>query len=140
MKTSKIILGGIAGAVAFFFLGWLVYGIILNDFMEANFNNCAARPMDDMVWWAIILSNLCMGFLIALVFAWANLKKVMNGVIIALILGFLVAASMDLSMYSMSTLFLGRKPLVVDIAVSTVLWGVVGFIVAFVMTYGKKDS
>jgi hypothetical protein len=56
MNTKKILYGGITGGVAFFFLGWLIYGILLN--YEANQNQCAARPMDQFIWPALILSNL----------------------------------------------------------------------------------
>ena len=34
MNYKKIIIGGIAGGIAYFFLGWLVYGILLANFME----------------------------------------------------------------------------------------------------------
>ncbi len=33
MKTNKILLAGLAGAVLNFFLGWLVYGMLLYDFI-----------------------------------------------------------------------------------------------------------
>jgi len=35
MKT-KFMLAGLAGGVFYFFLGWLVYGILLMNFYESN--------------------------------------------------------------------------------------------------------
>jgi hypothetical protein len=140
MKTSKIIFGGLAGGLAFFLLGWLVYGILLNNFMLNNYNNCSSRPMEDMVWWAIILSNLGMAFLIAIVIGWSNAKNIVDGIKIAAILGFMISASMDLSMYSMSTMFLNSKALIIDVVVSTVMWSVVGFVISMVMFMGKKEG
>ncbi|MDP2890621.1 MAG: hypothetical protein Q8P34_16865 [Bacteroidota bacterium] len=54
METNKILLGTLAGGVAFFLLGWLIYGILLMDFTMANYNQCNSRPMEDMVMSAIV--------------------------------------------------------------------------------------
>jgi hypothetical protein len=140
MKTSKIIYGGLAGGLAFFLLGWLIYGILLRNFMQVNYNNCASRPMEEMIWWAIILSNLGMSYLIAIVISWANSRTIAGGIKIAAILGFLISASMDLSMYSMSTMFLNSKALIIDVFVSTLMWAAVGFIISLVMLMGKKAA
>ena len=69
MKTIKILLGGLAGGVTFFLLGWLVYGVLLNGYMMANTNQCAAKPMQDMVMWSMFLSNFALGCLLALIFS-----------------------------------------------------------------------
>jgi hypothetical protein len=140
MKTSKIILGGLAGSVAFFFLGWLVYGIILNDFTATNYNNCASRPNNEMIWAALILSNLFMGFLVAMAIARTNVKTTLDAIFMSAALGLMVAAAMDFSMYSMSTTFLNAKAVLVDIAIGTLLYGTVGFIEALVMLGGKKKT
>ena len=49
MKTNKILLGGIVGAVAFFFLGWLIWGVFLTDFMQANYDQSLMKAEDDMI-------------------------------------------------------------------------------------------
>lgn len=138
MKTNKILIGGFAGGVTFFFLGWLVYGILLNSYMVANLNQCAAKPMGEMTWWAMILSNLTLGLLISLVFSWSNTRGVRDGAKVAAILGLLMAASFDLSSYSMSNLFNNITALVIDVLVYTVLVTIVGVVVALVM--GKKED
>jgi uncharacterized membrane protein YbaN (DUF454 family) len=138
MKTNKILIGGVAGGVTFFFLGWLVYGILLNSYMVANLNQCAAKPMGEMTWWAMILSNLTLGLLISLVFSWSNTRGVRDGAKVAAILGLLMAASFDLSSYSMSNLFNNITALVIDVLVYTVLVTIVGVVVALVM--GKKED
>jgi len=140
MKTNKILLGGIAGGVAFFLLGWLFYGVLLMDFTTANNNQCAVRPMGDMVWWAMILSNLALGFLISWVFSWSNTKGAMAGAKVAGILGFLVAVSIDLSMYSMSTSFNNLVAVVVDVIAYTTMTAVVGIVVVWVMGMGRREA
>lgn len=138
MKTSKILLGGLAGGVAFFLLGWVVYGMLLMDYMMANSNQCAARPMQEMVWWAMILSNLAYGFLLAIVFSWSNTKGIMAGAKVAGIIGLLFALSIDFSFYSMTSMFPSLSPLFVDIIASTCMSVIAGVIIAWVMGMGKN--
>lgn len=78
--NKRTLIGGIVGGVAFFFLGWLVYGILLLDFYNANGNQSINRPMEEMVWWALIASNLFSGFLVAIVFDWTNTIDVAAGI------------------------------------------------------------
>jgi hypothetical protein len=54
MKANKILLGGIAGAVTFFLLGWLIYGLLLADYFTANYDQSIMRPIEEMKWWGII--------------------------------------------------------------------------------------
>ncbi|MCX6231048.1 MAG: hypothetical protein NTZ33_05850 [Bacteroidetes bacterium] len=137
MKTSKILLGGLAGGVGFFFLGWIIYGMLLNSFTTANYNQCAARPMADMVWWAMIVSNLVYGLFLAIIFNWAKVEGIVAGVKTAAIIGFLMAVSMDLSYYSMSTTFLNFSAVIIDILAYTFMTVLVGIIIALVM--GKRS-
>ena len=138
MKTKQILLGGLAGGVTFFFLGWLVYGVLLSGYMAANLNQCAAKPMNEMVWWAMILSNLALGLLLSVVFSWSNTKGIRDGAKVAAIIGLLAAASFDLSSYSMNNLFNSITALLVDVITYTILVTVTGVVVALVM--GKKDE
>ena len=140
MKTSRIIFGGLAGSVAFFFLGWMIYGIILHNFIQANYNNCAARPMEEMVWPALILSNLFMGYLIALAISKTGVKNTLQAIGMTAALGFLISASMDFSVYSMNTVYLNAKALTLDIVIGTLMYGFVGFVEALIMLPGKKQK
>lgn len=140
MKTNKILLGGIAGAIAFFLLGWLIYGILLMDYTTANYNQCAARPMDDMVWWAMILSNLAFGFLLSIVFSWSNTKGILAGAKVGGIIGLLFSTTVDFSIYSMSITFSNLSAVFVDIITYTVMTLIVGIVVALVMGIGKKEA
>jgi hypothetical protein len=137
MKTSKILLSGLAGGVGFFFLGWLIYGILLMNFATINYNQCAARPMEDMVWWAMIVSNLAYAYLLAIIFNWAKVEGIVAGAKTAGIIGLFIAVSMDLSFYSMSTTFLNFKAVIIDIVVYTFITVLVGIIVALVR--GKRS-
>jgi hypothetical protein len=140
MKTNKILFGGLAGGLAFFLLGWLVYGVLMMDYMNANYNQCAMKPMEEMVWWALLLSNFASGFMLAFIFSWSNTSGWMAGAKVAGIIGLLMYISFDLSMYSMSTMYRGLDVVFVDILVATVFIAVVGAIIGFVMGMGKKEA
>jgi len=64
---KKVIIAGITGAVAYFLIGWVVFGILMKDFYATHMNTSIQRAETDMVWWALILSNLIWGFFMAYV-------------------------------------------------------------------------
>lgn len=140
MKTKRILFGGVAGGIAFFFIGWLVYGILLRDFAEANYNQSISKPDGEMVWWALILSNLAYGFLFSYVFSLGNIRNLKAGAMAGAILGLLMALSVDLGMYSMNDIYLGFFPVVVDVLVYVVLSAVIGMIVAYFMGLVKENA
>ena len=135
---KKILFGGVTGGVAFFFLGWLVYGILLMNYTSTNYNQCAARSMEEMIWWAMILSNLAFGFLLSIIFSWTDTKGMLAGAKIAGIIGLLIAISIDFSMYSMSTMFLHFTTVFVDIIAYTLMTTIAGVLIAWVMGMVKE--
>ncbi len=132
----KILRGTIAGGVVFFLLGWLVYGVLLMDYATANMNQCAARPMDEMVWWAVIASSLLTGLLLTMVLNWAGAKAIVDGLKTGAVFGVLLGSSMDLGFWSMTTMYNNFAVLVVDVAVYTLMMSVVGMVI--VLLWGKN--
>ena len=81
MNTKKVLLSGIAGGIVYFLLGWLIYGILLMDYMSANSSPGVMKSEDQMVWWALITSNLIYGILISyLLNAVGNITSSSKGV------------------------------------------------------------
>lgn len=140
MNTNKILVGGIVGGIAFFFLGWLIYGILLAGYMAANGNASIMRPMEQMIWWALVLSNLIWGFLLAIVFSWSNTIGWMAGAKKAAIFGLLLGLSMDLGFYAMSTMYSNMTAMFVDILASVVMTTIAGAIIAWAMSMVKKEA
>jgi hypothetical protein len=98
MNTTKTFIGGIAAAVVFFLLGYLAYGILLADYMH-SFVPGVDRSMDTIVYWALIVGNLCFGFAISYAVNRSG-ATVMSGVATGLIIGFLFSAGFDFTMYA----------------------------------------
>lgn len=132
----KILRGTVFGGISYFLLGWLVWGILLMDFMSANMNQCASRPEEEMVWWAIIVSNLAAALLLTLILNWSKAKGVVDGFLTGALFGFLFGSIIDLSTWSMTTMYNNAGPLLVDILASTVVFAVVGMII--VITWGRE--
>jgi hypothetical protein len=139
MNTNRILVGGIVGGVVFFLLGWLIYGIILAGYFAANGNPSIMRPMDQMIWWALILSNLSWGFTLAVIFSWSNTSGWMEGAKKGAVFGLLTALAIDLGYYAMSTMYSNIMPVLVDAVATVVMVGIGGALIAWAMgKSGKK--
>ena len=133
----RIIKGTIIGAICFLVIGGIIYGLLLDSFVTANSDPNVSRPMEDVVWWAVILTNLVLGLLFTLVLYWSGAKVVTDGLKTGALFGLILTLYLDLTVYSISTLFT-LTYLVVDVVVMTFLTAVVGMVV--VLTWGKDKN
>ncbi|MDZ4758613.1 MAG: hypothetical protein SGJ10_10835 [Bacteroidota bacterium] len=138
--NNKTIISGIIGGVAFFLLGWLIYGMMLDSFMKENMSQAVARKMEEMVWWALILSCFVNGYFLSLMLGWSNTQSMSIGLQKGAIIGLLIGLGMDLGMHAMSTVFLNMNALIVDVAACTVMNAIVGGIIGMIMGMGKKTA
>jgi hypothetical protein len=138
MKISKLLIAGIGGGVAFFLLGWLLYGMLLMGFFEKNTLVSAMRPEGEMVWWALILGNLVMGIFLAYVFMqWASIKTLMGGLSGGAIIGAFLGVSMNLTYFGTSAMMTMTGHLV-DMAVYTIMLAITGGVVGWLLGMGKE--
>ncbi len=136
--TKKIILGTIIGGIAFFLLGWLFYGILFMDFLSSGMNQCANKPGGEMTWWALIASNFITALFLTLFLKWSDAKCIKDGLKTGAIFGFLYAAGIDLSFWSMTTMYNNIKFLLADVAINTVILSLMAMII--VLLWGKEKS
>ena|SRR5690242_1438095 len=139
MNTKKFFLGGIAGGVAFFLLGYLFYGMLFSDFFSKNAGSATgvSRQMDQFVWWALILGNLLFGFILSYVAGKAKIRTLGSGLIAGAILGILFAASFDFTSYGTSNL-MTIKGVWADIVILGVMAAIAGAVVGLVRGMGKE--
>ncbi len=133
MNSKKFLIGGIAGGIAFFLLGWLVWGMLLMDFMKSHSNSSSGvfRTEADMVWWAMVVGNLAMGFLLSYVLSKASINTAAGGISTGAVIGLLMSASIDCTMYAQVNLF-DTTSMIADIGASTVVTGIVGGIIGWI--------
>lgn len=132
----KILRGTIFGGIAFFFLGWLFWGILLMDFSANNYNPDFYLKDNEMIWWALILSNLTYALLQTLFLKWGKAKKWIDGLKIGILFGGLYALSTDLGIYSMTNILLNVWAIIVDTLAYVVITGLMGIVI--VLTWGKS--
>lgn len=136
--NTQILKGTLFGGIAYFLLGWLVYGVLLADFTMSNFNQCANRPSAEMVWWAIIISSFIYALFLTLMLKWSGASTLVGGLKTGALFGVLLSAMNNLSMYSMTTMFNNFWALVADIVVATLIAAVIGAVI--VSLWGKEKA
>lgn len=134
----KILRGTLFGGIAYFLIGWLVYGVLLYNFFNPMINTCANRPEGEMVWWAMIVSNLLIALFLTLFLKWSGARVIVDGLKTGALFGVLFTATIDLSFYSMTTMYNSLLPVLIEIVASAVVLGVIGGII--VLTWGKQEG
>ncbi len=141
MNTNKFIVGGIIGGIAYFILGYLVWGMLLMSFMENNAGTAQGvmKEETDLVWWALIVGNLFGGWALSYVLLKAGAKTAGAGAGVGAAITFLVAASYDFVMLGTTNMMTITGALV-DIAASAVVGAIVGAAIGWYFGMGKKEA
>ncbi|HMR43038.1 MAG TPA: hypothetical protein PKC40_04355 [Saprospiraceae bacterium] len=135
--NSKVLVAGIIGGIVAFLLGWLVYGILLMDFMagQAGSATGVSKEMPDML--PLVLGNLFWGLAYAYIFGtWANIKTFSGGAMGGAIVGGLFAAAFDLIMLG-TTNIMTPTGAIVDVIASIVMSAVVGGVIGWWLGRGS---
>ncbi len=130
MGNNKILIAGLVGGIVSFIAGYLIWGLALKGFAEANAGAVIAnRANEDFQFWAIILGSLASGFLIAMIYGkWATISTLKTGAINGGIIGLLLGISSSFIMYGTTELL--TMPLVI---VNTIGYGVLYAIIGGVV-------
>ena len=141
MNANKFLLAGIAGAVVFFLLGYLTYGMLLADFMKTHAGSAMGVGKDpkDFSFAILFLGNLLYGFLISYIFGKAGITSPGSGFAVGFIIGLLTSASYDCINYATTNLTTGAN-MAADIITFAVMTGISGVAVAWVRGMGKKAA
>ncbi|MDO9512503.1 MAG: hypothetical protein Q7J34_12140 [Bacteroidales bacterium] len=138
MKIGKNLLAILAGGITYFLLGWLVYGIILMDFMQNGTNQSLNRPEEEFIWWAMLLSCFAFSSIITLVYHWSKKTSWLDGAKIGVVMGVLITILLDFSFYSMTTIYLSITPIFIEIVASGINAAIVGIVVGLILCETKK--
>ncbi len=138
MDIKKLLMGGIAGGVAFFLLGWLIYGMLLMNFMNTHPGVAGniGRPEPDFMY--LIIGNLAMGFLFAYIFIKANVNTLANGMVTGGILGLLMGVGVNCVTYATTTAT-SKMAMAADVGGFVVMTAIGGAIIGMVMGMGNKN-
>ena len=95
---TRVLAATVAGGIAFFVLGFVIYGLILDPMvMKPNMKEYAGLVNDPPVWVPLVLGNLVNAFFLAFIFdKWASIRTFVGGLKGGAIVMFLVALTMQL--------------------------------------------
>jgi hypothetical protein len=141
MNTQKFLVSGIVGGIVSFFAGYLIYGVLLSDFFMKNVGSATgvAKAMADMVWWALILGNLCWGLLYSYILNRSGVNTAGGGASMGFVLGLLSTAAVDLVMYGVNNV-MNQTGTFTDIACGAVMGVLVGAAVGLTNGMGAKKA
>jgi hypothetical protein len=142
MNTNKFLIGGIIGGIAYFLLGWLVWGMLLMNFMNEHTTEpgkAVMRGEDNMVWWALIVGNLLWGLTLSYVFVKSGVSSAGGGAAMGAVLGLLISAAINCMLYAQLNAW-DTTSMAVDIVANAVVGAIVGGIVGWYMGMGKKAA
>ncbi len=132
-------MGGIAGGIASFLLGWLIYGVLLKGFYHDNCGTDMAAMREMPIMWALVIGNFGFGFLLSYIFTkWANINSAGGGAQAGAMIGIFSGIGYDMIGYAtMNTM--NMTAAVVDIIVTAVITALVGAVVGMVLGMGTKS-
>jgi uncharacterized membrane protein len=135
MDIKKLLIGTIAGAIVFFFLGWLFYDKLLVDFLRKNPGEIGLTGRQEIKFVFLIAGQVFHALLLTFILLRSNLNSSGGGLLTGAIVGFLLCAAVDFTMYGTS-IILSKKGLMADVMAATVISSVAGAVIGIVT--GRK--
>ena len=134
---SKFIPAALVGMVAIAVFGFLLYGVLFASLFQANMGSATGvmKNPPEFLW--IGLAHIPFGVLLTLVIWWRGATIARGGAATGATLGFLMAASYDLSQYGTTNLW-ALRPTLIDPLISMVLVGAAGAVVG--MMLGRRRA
>lgn len=134
MNIVKILAASVAGGIAFTLLGWLIFGMMLANYMKENMIQYAGLAKDPPEWAPLILFNLAFAWLFAFVFDyWAGIKTFVGGLKGGALLMLPLTLGIDLQYMAFMNVFKSWTPLVVDVIAATIMGAIVGGIIGLLL-------
>ncbi|MBK6545589.1 MAG: hypothetical protein IPO78_03700 [Saprospiraceae bacterium] len=124
--NTKTIIAAVIGGLSSFLLGWLFYGILFKDALAGMCGSATGvmRADDQMVFWALALGNVVIGYLVAYIFSnWAGINTFIGGAKAGALLGLLFSLGFDLIMYATSNITT-LNGVFLDVLIQTIMWAI----------------
>lgn len=143
--SKRFLLSGLAATAANLVLHVVAHFLFLKDFYRSHpagseeFVRQLVRPADQLLGWALALSALTMGFLIAVVMHWAGARTFGAGLKKGALFGLLFWTSVNFGLYSSSHLF-SQASTFVDSASSATVMMLASAVAAWVLGRGSSPK
>jgi len=132
--SVKTIVAAVAGGAVFFLLGFLIYGLALNQTMQSMTVQYSGLFKLEPNFIAIALFTLAWGGLLAMIFDyWADIRTFAGGAIAGAIIMFLIAFAHEMQTKAFMALTIGYTPVIINVLVTAFMGAVAGGVVASVL-------
>ena len=125
-----MLVGGLIGGVAFFLLGYLLYGLLFGNALAAC-TSCQ-RPMEEINFICLGVGDLFIGLAISYIFSrWASVSTFMGGATAGATLGLLMSIGFVSINYATTSMYSGTTCMIYTIIIEVIMWGVVGGLIGW---------
>ena len=143
--NTKTLLAAFVGAIAAFFLGWVVFGILMDPIYKEHMISYEGlhKDMEQMgvsSYIALFVANLAWSLAIALICSWSNMVGFMKGAVIGATIGFLMGLQYDMFYVALMNMYKDAMIVVIDLIVGAVFSAIIGGIIGWMMGMGKKTT
>ena len=135
MTTQKLLVGTIVGWVVLFFLGYLIFGILMADFYRANAGTATGVEKMPLNLVAIGIGQLAAAGALTLILSWVGVRSIVQGAMMGGVVGLLFFLGVDLTTFG-STNTSTLKVTLVEPVIIGILYAIAGGAIAAVA--GKK--
>jgi hypothetical protein len=134
MDIKKLLLGGLIGGISALIVGYLLFGIILADYMAEN---AAHTKEPDMVW--LVAGHLVYGILMTYIFSkWAGIKTAITGAKAGALIALLGGLAFNWIWHGVSDMFPGGcVATLLDAAGGAVVWAIGGAAIGWFLGRGE---
>jgi len=138
--SVKTIVAAVAGGAVFFLLGFLIYGLALNQTMQSMTVQYSGLFKLEPNFIAIALFTLAWGGLLAMIFDyWADIRTFAGGAIAGAIIMFLISFAHEMQTKAFMALTIGYTPVIINVLVTAFMGAVAGGVVASVLGMLTKN-
>jgi hypothetical protein len=139
---TRVLAATVAGGIAFFILGFVIYGLILDPMvMKPNMIEYAGMMKDPPMWIPLVLANLVNAFLLAFIFdKWASISTFAGGLKGGAIVMFIISLMFQMMFLAFMNMTKNYIPMVADIVGSTVMGAIGGGVIGAVLGMMNKSS
>lgn len=138
----RLLAATVAGGITFFVLGFLLYGLLLEErVMRPNMAVFPGLTKEMPNFVPLILANMVSALMLAYIFEkWASIRTFMGGLKGGATVYFLIALSFQLMFLAFWNLHLNYIPAVADVIASTLMGAIGGGVIGQVLGMMNKSE
>ncbi len=139
---TRVLAATVAGGIAFFILGFVIYGLILDPMvMKPNMITYPGLMKETPVWVPLVLANFVSAFLLAYIFdKWATISTFVGGLQGGAIVWFLISLSYQLMFIAFMNMSKNYTPAIADVLGALVMGGIGGGVIGQVLGMMNKTA